>query len=127
MTPTALSLRHLRAEGWLVDVVERWVPGISGLKVRRDLFGIGDLLALRGPDVLLVQTTSAGNALSRVRKIGDGEHAEALAALRAAGVLVHVHGWRMTTADGKACKHGKARCGCRWRLHRFVDLSEEQP
>lgn len=123
MTPTALSLRHLRAEGWLVDVCERWVPGVSGLKVRRDLFGLVDLVALRGPQTMGVQTTSHTNALSRLKKITDGEHAEALAAMQAAGWSVVVHGWRKSTRDGHACKHGRARCACRYTLHRLIEVT----
>jgi hypothetical protein len=117
MSPTFLSMRHLRAEGWLVDVCERWVPSATG-QVRKDLFGLIDLVALRGSETMGVQTTSHTNALARVKKIGDADHTEQLAALHAAGWLVVVHGWRKSTRDGHACPHGKTACGCRWTLHR---------
>jgi len=122
VTPTALSLRHLRAEGWLVDVVERWVPG-PGSTTRRDLFGMLDLVALRDTRTLGVQTTSHTNAAARLAKIRDAEHAEALGALARAGWEIVVHGWRKTTRDGHACPHGtRARCGCHWTLHREIYL-----
>jgi hypothetical protein len=124
VTPTSLSLRHLRAGGWTVDVCERWVPSAGG-QVRKDLFGVIDLVALRGAETMGVQTTSHTNVAARVLKITDADHAPQLAALRAAGWSVVVHGWRLSTRDGHACKHGAARCGCRWTLHRFIDLTTE--
>lgn len=124
MTPTRLSLALLRDEGWTVDICERWMPtgnGVSG--VRKDLFGILDLVALRDDQTMGVQTTSHDNVASRLNKITDEDHAPALAALRTAGWTVMVHGWRKSTRDGRACKHGlSARCGCRWTLHRFVEV-----
>jgi len=122
MTPTALSLRHLRAEGWLVDVCERWVPSPNG-QVRKDLFGIIDLIAVRGPVTMGVQTTSHTNAHARLNKMLDAEHSPMVDALMAAGWRVVVHGWRLSTRDGHACPHGRSRCGCRWTLHHFTDLS----
>jgi hypothetical protein len=123
VTPTALSLRLLRADGWLVDVCERWVPTGNGVgKVRKDLFGLVDLVALRGDTTMGVQTTSNSNVNARLNKINDDEHRSALHALQAAGWLIVVHGWRMTTRDGHACKHDKTRCGCRWALHRLIEL-----
>jgi len=123
MTPTALSLRHLRAEGWLVDVCERWVPGVSGVKVRRDLFGMLDLVGLRDGETLGVQTTSHTNVASRLRKMADEEHGPALEQLARSGWRVVIHGWRLSTRDGHACTHGATRCGCRWTLHRLEELT----
>jgi hypothetical protein len=125
MTPTALSLRHLRGEGWTVDVCERWVPAGVG-QVRKDLFGMLDLVALRDTVTMGVQTTSHGNALSRHKKIVDDEHAERLAALHAANWIVVVHGWRKSTRDGHACPHDKPRCGCIWTLHRLIQLTPQE-
>jgi hypothetical protein len=118
---TELSLRHLRSEGWLVDVCERWIPSGDGGQVRRDLFGLIDLVALRGSVTMGVQTTSNSNVNARLSKIGDGEHAEQLAALTAAGWQVVVHGWRKSTREGHACQHDK-RCACRWTLHRCITV-----
>jgi hypothetical protein len=122
MTPTQLSLRLLRAEGWSADICERWVPQGAG-GIRKDLFGLVDLVAVRGHETAGVQTTSHANFASRVTKITDDEHRAAFDALKAAGWLIVVHGWRLSTLKGDhACPHGKARCSCRWTLHRSVTL-----
>ena len=86
-----LSLDHLRALGYVVEVVERWVPDpAGGVRVRRDLFGILDLVALRGDETLGVQTTTRGELARRARKIAESEH---VGALREAGWTLTVHGW----------------------------------
>ena len=103
MTPTQLTLRHLRADGWTAEVVERWNPHA---RVRHDLFGFVDVLAVRGPDTLAVQTTSAANVPSRVRKIADSP---TIPAIREAGWSIHVHGW--------------AKKKNRWVLAREIDVS----
>jgi len=87
VTPTQLTLRALRADGWQAEVVEKWVPGAN---VRRDLFGFVDVLAVRGTETLAVQATSASNVSARVRKIAD---APTLPAVREAGWGIVVHGW----------------------------------
>jgi hypothetical protein len=122
ISPTALSLRLLRDDGWLVDVCERWVPIGGGGKVRKDLFGLIDLVALKEGVTMGVQTTSHTNANARLNKIQDEEHQVALRALQAAGWSIVVHGWRLSSRDGHACKHKQVRCGCRWTLHRLINI-----
>ena len=103
MSPTQRTLHHLREVGYpLVEVVERWN---AHARVRQDLFGVVDVLAV-GSDIVGVQATSGSNVAARVRKLTDSP---ALPVLRKAGVRVLVHGWR------------KAASG-RWTL-REVDLS----
>jgi hypothetical protein len=126
VSPTQLSLRHLRAEGWTVDVCERWVPSGTG-QVRKDLFGMIDLVALRGHRTMGVQTTSHTNVAARLAKIRDLDHAHAFNALSRAGWIVVVHGWRKSSRDGHACKHGSDRCACRWTLHRMIPVNQEVP
>jgi len=88
---TALSLDHLRSLGYLVDVVERWVPtGAGGARVRRDLFGILDLVAVREDGTLGVQTTTKGQTSTRARKIAKSA---ATPILLACGWRIVVHGW----------------------------------
>ena len=94
LTPTQRSLAKLRADGYLVAVVERWNPHV---KIRQDLFGIIDLLAIRDGETLGVQTTSGSNVAARVAKIADSSHVDAL---RAAGWRLVVHGWRKA-ANGR--------------------------
>lgn|SRR5690349_901504 len=88
MTPTQRSLKYLRAEGYRAEVVEKWNPHA---RVRNDLFGIVDILAIRDGETLAVQTTSASNVSARVKKIAD---ADATPDIRRAGWRMHVHGWR---------------------------------
>ena len=86
MTPTQLTLRHLRETYPLVQVVEHWNPFA---RRRIDLFGIIDVVAV-GADIVAVQTTSAGNVSARVKKIAESD---ALPTLLKAGIRVIVHGW----------------------------------
>lgn len=108
-SPTQLSLAALRAEGYTAQVVERWNPYA---RIRQDLFGFVDIVAIRDGETLGVQTTSASCMSARVRKIADAEH---LAVVRAAGWRIEVHGWRKR----KVKRDGKAE---RWRC-RVVDVS----
>jgi len=103
VTPTQRSLRHLREQGYLAAVVEKWNPHA---RIRQDLFGVLDIVAIREGETLGVQTTSASGVSARVKKIAESE---TVPALRKAGWLIHVHGWR---------KNAKGR----WAL-REVDCS----
>jgi hypothetical protein len=94
VTPTQRSLEQLRRDGWTVAIVERWNPHA---RIRQDLFGCIDILALRDGETLAVQTTSTGVA-ARVRKIADNPN---LPAMRAAGWSIVVHGWRKSTRTRK--------------------------
>ena len=93
MTLTARSLKHLRDTGWLVDVVERNVTRM----VKKDLFGMFDLLALRDGAVMFVQVTTGSNVSARVRKIRENPD---LPSVAAAGAVI-VHGWRKSLRSGK--------------------------
>lgn len=102
MTPAARSKKLLEERGYLVAVVEKWNPHA---RIRQDLFGFIDLLAIRDGETLAVQSTSYGNVSSRVNKITDHDN---LPAVRKAGWGLVVHGWR--------------KVGNRWQA-REVDLS----
>lgn len=86
---TQRSLKLLRDDGYEAEVVEKWIPFI---KQRKDLFGFIDILCLcphRG--FLGVQTTTAGHALERIKKIkAEPKHRKFLAA----GGHIEVHGWK---------------------------------
>ena len=88
MTPTQRSLAVLRAEGYKVAIVEHWN---QYARIRQDLFGIVDLLAIRENETLAVQTTSGSNVAARIKKIAEHENTPAI---RAAGWKIHIHGWR---------------------------------
>lgn len=104
ISPTELTLRKLRADGYTAQVVEHWN---SFARVRQDLFGVVDVIGLRGEETLAVQATSATNVSARIRKIAD---APALPAIREAGWRFEVWGWRKNKAN-------------RWELSRQVDVT----
>ena len=91
-SPTQRSLAHLRNLGYRVAVVERWNPHA---RIRQDLFGVLDLLAVRDGEILGVQTTSGSNVSARLAKMADSE---AVPELRQAGMRLEVHGWRKLKA-----------------------------
>ena len=88
MTPSARSVRLLKAQGYAVDTVERWIPGA---RIRRDLFGMFDLLAIRDSSTLAVQVTTADHMAHRRRKLASSL---LLARCKAAGWQIELHGWR---------------------------------
>jgi hypothetical protein len=96
MTPQVRSRNLLRSEGYTVATVEQWLPR---LKIRKDLFTIGDLLAVApGRPVLLVQVTSGSNLAARRTK---ALAAPGLAAwLRTGHAEFELHGWRKGGAAG---------------------------
>ena len=87
-SPTQLSLKKLREEGWLAEVCERWIPGAN---IRKDLWGWTDIVALKDGETLAVQTTSYSNMSARVNKITESD---TIAEVRKAGWSVQVWGWR---------------------------------
>lgn len=87
ISPTQRSLALLREQGYLCEIVERWNPWA---KIRQDLFGIGDILAIKDNETLMVQTTSRSNVNARVKKISESE---VLPVILRAGWRVQVHGW----------------------------------
>lgn len=109
MSPTQRTLAELRKTCQLVQVVEKWNPHA---RIRQDLFGIVDVLAIRAGETIAVQATSGSNVAARVSKIAESA---ALPLLRKAGWRVIVHGWRKVAVK----RGGKAM---RWDL-REVDIS----
>lgn len=87
LSPTQRSLAYLRDEGYLVSVVERWNPHA---RIRQDLWGWCDLLAIRKGEVLAVQVTASAVS-ARIKKI---QESDTIAVVRDAGIRVVVHGWR---------------------------------
>jgi hypothetical protein len=98
ISPTQLSLKKLREEGYTVAVVEHWN---AFARIRQDLFGFIDLLALKGKEVLAVQTTTATNMNARIKKIADHEN---IGIVREAGWTIHVHGWHQDEKRKWHCK-----------------------
>jgi hypothetical protein len=92
-SPTQRSLEYLREQGYHCEVVETWNPW---KRVRQDLWGWCDILAIRRDEVLAVQVTAAGVA-ARIKKI---QESDTIARVREAGIRVEVHGWTKR-ANGK--------------------------
>jgi len=106
LSPTQLTLRHLRREEWpLVEVVEKWNPHA---RIRQDLFGVIDVLAVREGRTLAIQATSAKNVASRRTKIRE---ADATAHVLNAGWELEVWGW-------KKIKN-------KWVLHSVTQIHED--
>ena len=88
MSPNNLTVRALEADGWVVDLVERQIPGTF---LKKDLFGMFDVLAVRAEETLAVQATSDTNVRARVKKLSDSEK---IGAIRKAGWRIEVWGWK---------------------------------
>lgn len=86
-SPTQKSLEHLRDCGYEPVVVEKWNPHA---KIRQDLWGILDIIAIGKGETLGVQTTSLSNMSARVTKMADKA---VLGELLGCGWRVLVHGW----------------------------------
>lgn len=90
ISPTQRTLKRLREseEYPLVQVVERWN---AFAKIRQDLFGIIDLLAIDNKgNTVGIQVTSYSNIRARVNKIEDSP---AIKHLRDANWTIIVEGW----------------------------------
>ncbi|NIA67797.1 hypothetical protein HBA54_04265 [Pelagibius litoralis] len=93
MSPTQRSLKHLRDQGYMAEVVERWVPRVN---IRKDLFGVIDILALPEDGTpVYVQTTTGSNRAARRTKMLD---CEALPRMQAKGRVL-LHAWRKNTKN----------------------------
>jgi len=95
-SPTQLSLKSVRADGWTANVVERWN---MFARVRQDLFGFIDIVAVKpGQPILGIQTTSRTNMSARINKIMEIQSAKDWSS---SGRIL-VHGWDK--------KDGRWRC-----------------
>lgn len=94
-SPTQRTLAELRKCGATVAIVERWN---SFAKIRQDLFGFIDVLALLGPNIIGVQATTGSNHAARKAKILA--EPRALAFVRAGGII-ELHSWSETGPRGK--------------------------
>jgi hypothetical protein len=86
-SPTQRSLALLRERGFQAEVTERWNPFA---RIRQDLFGWVDILALGDGKTWAIQTTSRANMASRAKKIADSP---VLPEAIRAGWRIEVWGW----------------------------------
>jgi hypothetical protein len=96
-SPTQRTLKYLRDQGYLAQVVEKTVPRVF---TKIDLFGAIDIVAIHPEKwgVLGIQCTTASNQAARLTK------ALAIDAIKVwvqAGNEFVVHGWRKGGAAGK--------------------------
>ena len=94
MSPTQLTLRELRKTCDLVQVVEKWNPHA---RIRQDLFGFIDILALRGEETIAVQCTAWSSMSARIKKIAESE---TVGHVRKAGWKILVQGWKKDKKTG---------------------------
>jgi hypothetical protein len=90
-------MAYLKKKGFKVAIVEKWN---QWAKVRQDLFGIFDLLAIH-PDitgVVGIQVTSGSNMAARRSKIAGSEMAPVWLL---GGNTIELHGWRKVGERGK--------------------------
>jgi hypothetical protein len=64
-TPTTRTLAECKRRGWTAQVVEQTIPYSF---IKRDLFGIIDILALTENGILGIQATSGTNHSARITK-----------------------------------------------------------
>lgn len=95
-----MSLKKIRAEGYLCEIVEKTIPRCF---IKKDLFGFIDLLCIKGGEVLAVQTTTGSHSSSRVKKILEHQNYPLVKAL---GWRIVVHGWRPII---EKCKNGNKK------------------
>ena len=96
-SPTQRTLKKLRDEGYVCAIVEHWN---QWAKIRQDLFGFIDIVAIKDTETLGVQTTSGSNTNARVNKILENKY---YPLVKKAGWKIVVHGWRKLKS-GWACK-----------------------
>jgi len=90
-SPTQLTLKKWRKAGYMCAIVEKWNPHV---KIRQDLFGCIDILAVGHGETVGIQSTSDGhnNVEARMLKIEDKP--ETIAALRDANWRIIIEGWK---------------------------------
>ena len=101
LTPTQRTLRHLREEGRVCAIVEKWN---SHARIRQDLFGIIDIIAL-DPERGVLGIQSTGSAFSEhLDKLTRDKAQQTLDWLNTPGTELWLYGWRKV----KRVRGGKA-------------------
>ena len=104
-TPTQRTIRALRDQGRRCDIVERFIAQAGPYGVRKDLFGIIDIIAL-DPERGIVGIQSCGEAFAaHERKILEEGWEAAVDWLKSGGKL-ELWGWRklLVKRGGKAVR-----------------------
>ncbi len=112
MSPTQRTLKELKKLGATAQITERWN---AFAKIRQDLFGFIDLLAMVGQSLVAIQVTSGDNHSKRKAKILA--EPKALKWLQC-GNIIEIHSWAKRGPRGKAKK---------WVCRREEIVAEEFP
>lgn len=86
-SPTQRSLKYMRDKGYQSAVVEHWN---AFARIRQDLYGFIDIIAVGDGETVGVQTTTSSNMAARATKI---RLSTSLPKLLFAGWRIVVHGW----------------------------------
>lgn len=109
-SPTTRSLARLKSDGWTSAIVEKWNPHA---RIRQDLFGCIDLVAVRPGCVLGVQACAGASHAARRTK---AEEEPRLREWLRAGATFQVWSW------SKQGPHGKRKL---WTLRRETAVLTE--
>ena len=107
MSPTARSLKYLREEGFTAQVVERFNPYA---KVRVDLFGIFDIIAMGDETIVGIQVTSGSNHSAHRDKMNKSK--ELGEWIQCGGIAV-IHSWSKKVKRNKDGSKSKVKA---WTL-----------
>lgn len=99
-SPTQLTLNYLRKRGWLVGIVEKFVP-FPKPGHRVDLFGFCDLLAIHGDRVAFIQACAGASHAVRLAKVKSNENLTTILGGSNYNREVWVMSWRKCGERGK--------------------------
>lgn len=103
LSPTQRTLRHLRHEGLLSAIAEKFNPYAGKFGQRQDLFGIIDIVSLC-PDRGIIGVQSCGNSFSEHWQKLTVEKAEITREWIRCGGKLYIYAWRKV----KRVRGGKA-------------------
>lgn len=95
MSPTQRTLAECKRRGWTAQVVERWN---SHARVRQDLFGCIDVLAITPSGMIGIQACAGSSHAARLAKCRAEPR---VAAWLGAGARLFVWSWAKQGARGK--------------------------
>jgi len=104
MSPTARTIKYLRDQGYIGDVVERFNAYAGKFGQRKDFLGFADLIVVkRGEGVIAVQSTGSAHS-EHVRKLSDSECTTNMIEWLESGARVWILSWRkvLLKRGGKA-------------------------
>lgn len=94
ISPTSRTLSYIRSQGWVADIVERYLAHAGKFGQRKDMFGFGDIVAMGEGSIIAIQSCGQSFA-AHDKKIRLDEQVapNALLWLESGGRLLLI-GWR---------------------------------